>query len=199
MSFNTLPSTAPKQISTNDDESLQSPNAIAEFALAAAILKRESDARKQALDSCMTGEEIKENHSSASIVNVHGESLNDKPKKKQRILITDDKGAYGTQRQKGKRAIEDNDSVWNFAKMESKTNHSILEKSKWALKKTEQVLNEEMHIVFKIGVNAFHQCDSLERELKYVKDLSNARQLEIKRLQKSDKESRATISVSLEK
>ena len=200
MSSNTLSLSPPKQVSTNDDESLQSPNAMAEAALAAAIVERKNDARNQALDSCTNCEDVKGIHLSSSFFDAHGDHLNDDvPKKRQRILITDDKGTDKSQRQEKKQVSNDIDSVWNFLKMKLKNNQSIREKSEWALKKTEQVLNEELDIVFKIGVNAFHQCGSLERELKHVKDLANTRQLEIKRLQTSYTESRATVSVSLEK
>jgi hypothetical protein len=65
-----------------------------------------------------------------------------------------------------------------------------------AASETSEILQNELEKFFRDGLEAFHKCDSLMRQLNQSKELCDARGKELLRLQISEAESKTLVSVS---
>jgi hypothetical protein len=77
---------------------------------------------------------------------------------------------------------------------ESKLDES-LEKVHGAAEATSKLVQVQLENFFREGLEAFHKCDSLLRELNQAKELCDARGKELLRLQTSESESKHLVSV----
>ena len=63
------------------------------------------------------------------------------------------------------------------------------------INQTKQIIYKEFQNIIRLGMEAFHKNDTLNRELIQAKELSESRKREIERLKLSEDDSRASLSV----
>ena len=78
---------------------------------------------------------------------------------------------------------------------EESNHEKILRKILEANDDTKKIIQIELEKFFREGLEAFHKCDSLLRELNQTKELCDARGKELLRLQTSEAESKHLVSV----
>lgn len=64
-----------------------------------------------------------------------------------------------------------------------------------ALEKTRQLISQEIESLIRSGLEAFHREENLNREMLQVKEESDAKERDLRRLRASEEQSRATITV----
>ena len=97
--------------------------------------------------------------------------------------------------------MEDGDDAIAQAKkidldINSNSGRTMPRKVESALNDTKKILYHQVEDIIQAGLEAFHQNETMARELSQVKELCECRGREVQRLKKSDSDSRVSLSVS---
>jgi len=177
-----------------------SPNAMADKAFAAAIAdrKRRHGHITSRDDRIMSGKRV--------IVVENASNPNDKVEK----AHAHDQGNIELGLDEDSEPEKQLESIWNKVTLssiivttpqdddhvhESKLD-MITEKAHEATEYTNRLVQRELESFFREGLEAFHKCDSILRQLHQTKELCDARGKELLRLQTSESESKHLVSVS---
>jgi hypothetical protein len=183
----------------SDDNDL-SPKAMAYKALAAGIADRKRRQMTSEEDRTISGKRV---HIDAN-VQVPNEKLENNTE-----VVVDTKDLLGNDLDPEKQL----ESIWNKVALapflgaipqdddddlvhKSKNDH-ILGNVHEATEATSKLAQMRLEYFFREGLEAFHRCDSLSRELHQAKELCDARGKEVIRLQNSESESKHLVSVCI--
>jgi len=201
---------------TNEGESEdlpQSPHAMAEAVLAAAVADRE---RQDKLKNNKSGSTIMDTdiqYSQQGLTSQredHDYGDDSENQNDTALLLLNGANQYSVEESAAEKHLN---NIWNHSEKEENnavttenlSSSSICSASsqnqKWtrhdaaeALEQTEALLKNEIESLIRVGINAFHTCDSMSRELMQVKELAESRGRDLKRLQTLEAQSRSTVS-----
>ena len=188
-----------------DEDSLVSPNAMAEAALAAGVADRKRrDCELSDKDINFGG--ATEDTAIIAIDNPANEYPSERWNKRQKVCVMETAENKSTTYNNNEDPAFQLAQIWKFItyddekEIEESMNNSkelsFKEKVENALDSTKKVMHKEIDGIIRAGLNAFHRCDSLSRELLQEKEACETRKRELQRLQASEAESRASVSVS---